>query len=514
MSVAPRFSRFVAMPTLSTRATDDRTIDYVFSDESIARDNHTISTAGWELDSFLQNPVFLWAHDANSPPIGRVVRIGAEGSKLTGSVRYADVDEYLFADTIFRLTKGGYLNAASVSWNPLDWRHTTDRSRPGGIDFLRQELLEISAVPVPALATALVSARAAGIDTKPVADWASRALDLGRTSIPRKELEMFRTAARPPKKMFSGGRVIRRASAAITAAEDPRQIETRRISASRRKTEMQRNPCESFAEFLTIVRHAALGNRPPDPRLVRAPTGAGEVDPTGGGFLVPDAYSDQLIGSLYEEAILAPLCDRRQTDKPNNARLPAIDETSRADGSRWGGTLSYWAAEGVQPNATLPKFKSIVFNASKLIALCVATDELISDVPLLGSHMLRAFAAEASFQLDKSILFGTGAGVPLGIVNAPGTIQVAKRTGQAAATIVSDNIADIWSRLPAPCRKRAVWIINEDAEAQLEQLGATATAGTFPMYFPNGQMGNEFALLKGRPVIVAEQCPTLAAEKQ
>ena len=84
--------------------------------------------------------------------------------------------------------------------------------------------------------------------------------------------------------------------------------------------------------------------------------------------------------------------------------------------------------------------------------------------------MRRAFAAEAAFQLDKAIFLGTGAGVPLGIVGAPGTIQVAKDSGQASATISVGNIANMWSRLPAPCRKRAVWIANEDVESQLETL--------------------------------------------
>ena len=60
---------------------------------------------------------------------------------------------------------------------------------------------------------------------------------------------------------------------------------------------------------------------------------------------------------MYEEAVLAPLCDRRETDKPNNATLPAIDEASRADGSRWGGVLSYWDDEAVAPPTTLPRIQ-------------------------------------------------------------------------------------------------------------------------------------------------------------
>ncbi len=447
-------------------AAGDRTISYIFSDESVARDGNTIATSGWRLDNFLANPVFLWAHDADAPPIGKVTFIRAVGSELRGAVRYATAEEYPFADTIFRLTKGGFINATSVSWLPIEWRRATDPNRPGGIDFLDQELLEVSGVPLPSLPTALATARGAGIDVAPVAAWAERALDLGQAPINRKELEMVRAlTALSPRKVYyatrpnSAVRSESRSAAAVVALPS-------------------RGPFRSFGEFLQAVAFSELRGGRPDPRLTRAlpleraPTGLGEADPTAGGFTVPDVFSEELIGSMYEEAVLAPLCDRRETDKPNNATLPAIDETSRADGSRWGGVVSYWDAEGVEPPATLPKFKALKFSARKLIALCVASDELINDVPLLDGHMRRAFAAEGAFQLDKAILLGTGAGVPLGIVNAPGTIQVAGDIGQASATITAGNIANMWSRAPAPCRKRAVWIVNEDAEGQLDALSS------------------------------------------
>jgi HK97 family phage major capsid protein len=475
-------------------AADDRTIAYVFSDQSVARDGHTIATDGWALDNFRANPVFLWSHRADEPPIGRVTQIGPRGKELCGLVRYAEAEEYPFADTIFRLTKGGFINATSVSWLPLAWNYSKDKSRPGGIDFLEQELLEISAVPVPALPTALATARAAGVDVAPLAAWAERELDLGRSPINFKELEMIRSLASsaPSRIHYARGRAIRTETRSSATVVDL----------------AQRAPFRSFGEFLAAVaRSAAEGQA--DRRLTRAPTGLNETDPTAGGFTVPDAFADDLLGSLYEEAVLAPLCDVRETDKPNNATLPAIDETSRANGSRQGGALAYWLAEGVAPNTTLPKFKALKFNAAKLVALCVATEELISDVPLLDSYMRRAFAAEASFQLDNAILLGSGAGVPLGIVGAPGTIQVAKEKGQAPATIVTENIAKMWSRFPAPCRKRGVWIVNEDVEQQLETLGGSSTPATIGMYFPAGAHGNEFALLKGRPIVVAEQCPAL-----
>ena len=192
-----RFMRLATAAPVTVRAEGDRTIEHILSDESVARDGHTILTAGWRLDSFRANPVYLWAHDTGAPPIGRFLEIGPVGAQLRGTVKYAERDEFPFADTIFRLTKSGFINASSVSWLPIKWKYAADKSRPGGIDFSEVELIEASSVPVPALASALVSARAAGIDTQPIFDWATRALDLGGfATLPRRELETLRKEAK------------------------------------------------------------------------------------------------------------------------------------------------------------------------------------------------------------------------------------------------------------------------------------------------------------------------------
>jgi HK97 family phage major capsid protein len=271
-----------------------------------------------------------------------------------------------------------------------------------------------------------------------------------------------------------------------------------------------KNRWNSLGEFLQAVARSGSDGGKTDPRLVRAPSGLNETDPTAGGFAAPSQFESELIGSMYEEDDLLWRCDRRETDKISDWKLPAIDEISRADGSRQGGALAYWTGEAVQPSGSIPKYKQVTYSSHRLIALSTVTNELLDDVKLLDTHVRRVFAAEASFKLSLAVLRGTGAGLPLGITFAPCTIQVAKAVGQAAGTIVAQNITDMWSRLPAPCRKRAVWIVNEDAEAQLDLITASGgLASTNGMYFPAGTGGNEFALVKGRPVIVAEQCPTL-----
>jgi hypothetical protein len=192
------YYRLAGAPAAAT-ATENRCVAYVFSTGAVARDNHTINQAGWKMEAYRSNPVFLFCHDSSAPPIGQVVEIGVTNGALRGIVQYADAETYNFADVVFRLVKGRYLNAASVSWNPIKFTYTTDRSRPGGIDFQEQELLEISQVPVPSDTAALATARAAGIDTGPLAAWAERALDL-RKALPigRTELTALYRGARMP----------------------------------------------------------------------------------------------------------------------------------------------------------------------------------------------------------------------------------------------------------------------------------------------------------------------------
>jgi HK97 family phage prohead protease len=176
-----------------------RVIRYRISDPSVGRDGHTIAADAWELANYLANPVVLWAHDGNEPPIGRMVELATIGDRLMGAIEYPDAETYPFGDMVYRLVKGGYLNATSTGWLPLEWRYAQDRARPGGIDFTRVELLEVSQVPIPALPSALVDARAAGIDTRPLHDWAVRVLDLQDYAIvPKDRLDAIRKASKMP----------------------------------------------------------------------------------------------------------------------------------------------------------------------------------------------------------------------------------------------------------------------------------------------------------------------------
>ena len=243
----------------------------------------------------------------------------------------------------------------------------------------------------------------------------------------------------------------------------------------------------------------------------RAATGLGEAPPEDGGFLVDKPTAARLIDKIHQTGQVASMCDRTPIGAgANGIKFNGIDETSRADGSRWGGIRGYWTDEAAAMTASAPKFKRISMELEKLTALYYATDELLQDAPALAARVESSVSQELAFKLDDAIIEGDGSGKPLGLLNANCLVSVAIETGQAASTIVADNIINMYSRIWAPSRSRAVWIANADVIPQLYTMSIAVGTGGVPVWLPGNSMtGRPNDSLIGRPIIYIEQCETI-----
>jgi hypothetical protein len=163
---------------LSGDGTDAITVSAIFSDDSVGRDGNIFVTKGMEITAFQKNPTVPYAHATDEPPVGKVTSLTKDSRQLRGSILFTPAELYPFGAMVGRMYESGFLNAFSVSILPLEMKYTSDKARAGGMDITKSELLEISAVPVPALATALVTARSRGLDIAPARAWAERRLDL------------------------------------------------------------------------------------------------------------------------------------------------------------------------------------------------------------------------------------------------------------------------------------------------------------------------------------------------
>lgn len=144
---------------------ENRTFTAVASDDSTDRHGESIKQDGWDLENFVKNPVVPWGHDYYMPPVAKAIEIGMVDGKLMFKPQFASIEELSedptnpsdwakFVDTIYRMYKGGYLRAFSVGFIPKEM---------DGDTFIKQELLEVSAVTVPSNPNALALAFKEGV---------------------------------------------------------------------------------------------------------------------------------------------------------------------------------------------------------------------------------------------------------------------------------------------------------------------------------------------------------------
>lgn len=241
-------------------------------------------------------------------------------------------------------------------------------------------------------------------------------------------------------------------------------------------------------------------------------TGAAQASvPSDGGYLIQKDFSTALLARVNE---MSGIKERVRTipigPDSDGLKLPAINETSRATGSRWGGIQMYWGAENDAATAKKPSFRTMELELKDLIGLAYVSNRLLRDASAVESVFMQGFSEETVFMLEDALINGTGAGVPLGVMNSPAIVSVAKETGQAAATVVFENIQKMWSRLWARSRANAVWLINQDVEPQLNSMALAVGTGGVPVYLPPGGLSQSpLATLMGRPVLPVEYCATL-----
>lgn len=273
----------------------------------------------------------------------------------------------------------------------------------------------------------------------------------------------------------------------------------------------------SLGDMAYFVRRAALEGGSTDPRLERlaaASTYGSESSGADGGFAVPTEFRTAIMSTVLGEGSLASFCDQ-VTTSGNTFSCP-VDETSPWQTS--GGILANWEGEAQAGGQSKPSLQDRTVKVNKLKCLVPMTDELLEDASGMDSYLRRKAPEKIGFKLNLAILQGTGAGMPLGVLNSPALVTVAKNNPQTADTLTGKNIIEMYSRLYAPSRQNAVWVINPDIEPMLYKLsiagtdneGNSATGWGAMVYLPpNGLSTSPYGTLMGRPVIPSQACETL-----
>lgn len=262
---------------------------------------------------------------------------------------------------------------------------------------------------------------------------------------------------------------------------------------------------KSAGEFFKAVKNAALYPGEIDRRLkaleVKA-TGMSEGVPADGGYLLQPNMAAGILERIYQLGEIAGRVTADPVTVGNSMTYNGVDETTRANGSRWGGVTGYWVGEGTAPTSSKGKFRQNELKLKKVAALCYATDEQLEDTANLASWLSRVVPQELSFKVEDAIYEGDGVAKPLGIMNSPCLVSV---TRTDASKVQVADILNMWSRRwlrGGPY----VWLINQDVIPQLLNLNNSYEN----LFFPAGAWpGTPATTLLGAPVIEIEYASTM-----
>jgi HK97 family phage major capsid protein len=287
--------------------------------------------------------------------------------------------------------------------------------------------------------------------------------------------------------------------------------EDARITGRDRREDDAKCGFKSFGEFAQCVTAACqrVGAVEDERlRIAAAVPGSAANEGSGqdGGYAVPPEYREEIMQAVNSEDSLFSRTDQIPISR-TSVKFP-VDETT--DWQTSGGIQVAWEDELNQLTGTKPKLDMVEWNARKVTALCPISNELLEDSTAMDGYIRSRAPRKMNFAVDLAILQGNGVGRPLGLLNSPALITVAKEGSQTADTIVRENIDQMWMRMPAQNRRNAVWIVNQDIEAQLQNLKFTGTDSPVPVYLPaGGYSSSPYDTLKGRPVLYHQAASTL-----
>lgn len=258
-------------------------------------------------------------------------------------------------------------------------------------------------------------------------------------------------------------------------------------------------------EFYVAVRKWYDGTHR-DSRLIFEKTAGhmAEKEDIQGGVLIPEQYAEGIYHAALENSIVRSRATilKAGTD---SLKVRKLTESSRSSNLLGGITFSWTEEAGAKTSAvSKPEVGLIELNPHKLVGGCWVSNELEDDYGSFGDFMTATFGQALRFIEDDYFLWGNGAGVPLGALNA-GNGSLITITRSAIGFLDWTDIAGMAERLLPRSWESAVWLINPDAIDELFE--ATAPAGNQVAVL---DLSNR--LLWGIPFIPTEKCQALGTQ--
>lgn len=249
------------------------------------------------------------------------------------------------------------------------------------------------------------------------------------------------------------------------------------------------------------------------PRSLLADAGSdeqGAYSDRHGGFAVTPTF---LPGMLQLGSEPDPTAGRTQgvpMTSPMVSLLARTDKNHQTSVS--GGFTVTRRPETAAAQSSRSEMERIDLRASSLFGLAFATEEILTDSPVSFVAIIdTGFREQFAFHMLNEKLRGKGGNEYLGVLNSPANIEVAAEDGQAADTILAENVIKMRSRCWG--YGNGIWIANHDTYPQLIKLAVVvsdgAGAGGLVLIYHASSREDRPDMLLGRPIFYSEHASKL-----
>jgi HK97 family phage major capsid protein len=273
---------------------------------------------------------------------------------------------------------------------------------------------------------------------------------------------------------------------------------------------------KNMGDFARCLYMAKMGNygaqRKLDGFVVKtSPTGMNETTSADGGYAVIPEWTSEIWDKVRSKMNLIQYV-KKYSISGQTLNIPSVNETSRANGSRWGGVRSYYIAEGDTFTSSKLGLTQTSLTLNTLGAFVYVTNQLLQDNAFdLSNYIQDIVAQEMLFQTNDGLINGAGTTQPVGLKNAAALVTVAAEGSQSAATVLFPNLAKMWGRLYEQCYGSAIWIMNQQVYQQLVQMTFPNASGDFSVFGGVSFNAHDTFPLQifGRPAVICENCSQL-----
>lgn len=138
----------------------------------------------------------------------------------------------------------------------------------------------------------------------------------------------------------------------------------------------------------------------------------------------------------------------------------------------WGanGIKALWGAEAGQLRGSAMVTKPRMTLLHKLHIFTTSSNELITDTALFNSRLTQWVPVATAWTIGEALMRGDGQGKPLGWEKSPALVTVPKETAQAAKTIYTENVLNMYARMLAGAGSNLFWLANRNVVPQLATL--------------------------------------------